>query len=245
MRLSLQRRPAAVAEHACATSSRRSARPGGVARAVGDRERPLARALEAARRARPAGAARARSARRHRARTRSSWCCIHEEAGRAALAGAADRDDGGRRAAACAMRAAELAATLAAAHRRGRCDRRGRAPRDAASSRTRTSPDLLLLARGDDALHAVAARGGAHHALSPRTIPSRQLASVAFERAARAARGARARARRELLAAALDRGALACAAQALGVVRSHARARGRVHAASASSSASRSARSRP
>jgi alkylation response protein AidB-like acyl-CoA dehydrogenase len=49
----------------------------------------------------------------------------------------------------------------------------------------------------------------------PANDPSRKLASVSFEerRASLVARGERAR---ELLAAALDRGALACAAQALG-----------------------------
>ncbi len=74
--------------------------------------------------------------------------------------------------------------------------------------------DLLLLARGESALFAVA-RDAARLTLQPANDPSRRLASVGFdERSARpVASGARAK---ELLDAALDRGALACAAQALG-----------------------------
>lgn len=74
--------------------------------------------------------------------------------------------------------------------------------------------DLLLIPRGDDALFAVP-REAARLTLQPANDPSRRLASVAFEeRSARVlARGERARA---LLDAALDRGALAYAAQALG-----------------------------
>jgi hypothetical protein len=74
--------------------------------------------------------------------------------------------------------------------------------------------DLLLLARGDDALFAVP-RDAARLTAQPANDPSRRLASVAFEerRAQLVARGEPAKA---LLAAAFDRGALACAAQALG-----------------------------
>jgi alkylation response protein AidB-like acyl-CoA dehydrogenase len=74
--------------------------------------------------------------------------------------------------------------------------------------------DLLLLARGDDALFAVP-RAAARITQQPANDPSRKLASVSFEErgAQLVARGDRAKA---LLAAALDRGALACAAQSLG-----------------------------
>jgi alkylation response protein AidB-like acyl-CoA dehydrogenase len=74
--------------------------------------------------------------------------------------------------------------------------------------------DLLLLARGDEALFAVP-REAARITPQPANDPSRRIATVAFEerRAQLVARGERAKA---LLAAALDRGALACAAQALG-----------------------------
>src|SRR5215475_8959255 len=74
--------------------------------------------------------------------------------------------------------------------------------------------DLLLLPHGEDALHAVSP-ASARIAPQPANDPSRRIASVAFDPAAspRVAHGARARA---LFDAALDRGALACAAQALG-----------------------------
>jgi alkylation response protein AidB-like acyl-CoA dehydrogenase len=74
--------------------------------------------------------------------------------------------------------------------------------------------DLLLLPASDGALYAVA-RAEARLTLQPATDPSRRLASVAFDaaRAERIADGERAHA---LLGAALDRAALACAAQALG-----------------------------
>ncbi len=74
--------------------------------------------------------------------------------------------------------------------------------------------DLLLLPRGEDALFAVL-RGQARIEPQPTTDPSRRIASVGFEPggATQLAQGAPARA---LLAAAFDRGALACAAQALG-----------------------------
>jgi alkylation response protein AidB-like acyl-CoA dehydrogenase len=74
--------------------------------------------------------------------------------------------------------------------------------------------DLLLLAR-DGALHAVA-RGAAVATRQPANDPARRLFSVAWtpSDATRIAGGADAQ---RLLDAALDRGALACAAQALGV----------------------------
>ena len=74
--------------------------------------------------------------------------------------------------------------------------------------------DLLLLARGDE-LHALAPAGVAL-VRQPSNDPSRRIFSVAWEprRETCVAAGARAR---ELLDAALDRGALACAAQLLGV----------------------------
>jgi len=74
--------------------------------------------------------------------------------------------------------------------------------------------DLLLLPHGEDALFAVAP-ASARIAPQPANDPSRRVASVAFDASSsrRVAHGAPARA---LFAAALDRGALACAAQALG-----------------------------
>ena len=74
--------------------------------------------------------------------------------------------------------------------------------------------ELLLLAH-DDELHAVR-RADAHIMEQPANDPARRIASVAFtpSAATRIAEGERAR---TLLAAALDRGALACAAEALGV----------------------------
>jgi hypothetical protein len=74
--------------------------------------------------------------------------------------------------------------------------------------------DLLLLAR-DGALHAVT-RDGVEVERQPANDPGRRLFTVAWtpSTATRVAEGARAQA---LLDAALDRGALACAAQALGV----------------------------
>jgi alkylation response protein AidB-like acyl-CoA dehydrogenase len=74
--------------------------------------------------------------------------------------------------------------------------------------------DLLLLARSDEAIFAVP-REAARITPQPANDPSRKLASVTFEerRAQLVARGERARALQD---AALDRGALACAAQALG-----------------------------
>jgi alkylation response protein AidB-like acyl-CoA dehydrogenase len=137
---------------------------------------------------------------------------LHEEAGRAALglpaiATAAVgapllRELGGELAAEWLPRVAAGTAIVAVGH--------PIAPQveDAAVA------DLLLLARGEDALFAVP-RAQATLVAQPANDPSRRLASVSFdERAARrVASGASAR---ELLAAALDRGALACAAQALG-----------------------------
>jgi alkylation response protein AidB-like acyl-CoA dehydrogenase len=74
--------------------------------------------------------------------------------------------------------------------------------------------DLLLLAAGDE-LHAVRP-ADARITEQPANDPGRRIASVAFTPSAttRVAEGERAR---QLLAAALDRGALACAAEALGV----------------------------
>ena len=75
--------------------------------------------------------------------------------------------------------------------------------------------ELLLLAQGEDELHAVH-RADARVTEQPANDPARRIASVAFtpSAATRVAEGERARV---LLAAALDRGALACAAEALGV----------------------------
>jgi alkylation response protein AidB-like acyl-CoA dehydrogenase len=74
--------------------------------------------------------------------------------------------------------------------------------------------DLLLLPQGEDALFAVAP-ASARSVAQPANDPSRRIATVSFDASAatRVAQGAQARA---LLAGALDRGALACAAQALG-----------------------------
>jgi alkylation response protein AidB-like acyl-CoA dehydrogenase len=74
--------------------------------------------------------------------------------------------------------------------------------------------DLLLLPQGEDALYALP-RARARLVPQPATDPSRRIACVSFEPrdASRVAEGGAARA---LLAAAFDRGALACAAQALG-----------------------------
>ncbi len=75
--------------------------------------------------------------------------------------------------------------------------------------------DLLLLPHGESELHALR-RGDVEITEQPANDPARRIASVAFTPGAttRVAAGERARA---LLAAALDRGALACAAEALGV----------------------------
>jgi hypothetical protein len=74
--------------------------------------------------------------------------------------------------------------------------------------------DLLLLAHGDQ-LHALRSTD-ARITEQPANDPGRRIASVEFTptAATRVAEGERAR---TLLAAALDRGALACAAEALGV----------------------------
>jgi alkylation response protein AidB-like acyl-CoA dehydrogenase len=137
---------------------------------------------------------------------------IHEEAGRAALAEplistmavAAPllREAGGELAAAWLSRIAAGDAVIAVSH-----------PATPLVEDAHVA-DLLLLARGDDALFAVP-RDAARITPQPANDPSRKLASVAFEerRAGLVARGERARA---LLDAALDRGALACAAQSLG-----------------------------
>lgn len=75
--------------------------------------------------------------------------------------------------------------------------------------------ELLLLPQGESELHAVR-RADARVTEQPANDPGRRIATVSFapSAATRVAEGARAR---ELLAAALDRGALACAAAALGV----------------------------
>jgi alkylation response protein AidB-like acyl-CoA dehydrogenase len=75
--------------------------------------------------------------------------------------------------------------------------------------------DLLLLAQGESELHAVRP-AAARITEQSANDPGRRIASVAFapSAATRVAEGERAQA---LLAAALDRGALACAAEALGV----------------------------
>jgi alkylation response protein AidB-like acyl-CoA dehydrogenase len=74
--------------------------------------------------------------------------------------------------------------------------------------------DLLLLPRHDDSLWAVP-REAARITPQPANDPSRRVASVAFEER-RAQLVARGDATKALLDAALDRGALACAAQAIG-----------------------------
>jgi alkylation response protein AidB-like acyl-CoA dehydrogenase len=75
--------------------------------------------------------------------------------------------------------------------------------------------ELLLLGQGDSELHAVR-RADARITEQPANDPARRIASVTFTPSAttRVAAGEQAR---TLLAAALDRGALACAAEALGV----------------------------
>jgi alkylation response protein AidB-like acyl-CoA dehydrogenase len=75
--------------------------------------------------------------------------------------------------------------------------------------------ELLLLPQGENELHAVR-RADARITEQPANDPARRIASVAFTpgAATRVAEGERAR---TVLAAALDRGALACAAEALGV----------------------------
>jgi alkylation response protein AidB-like acyl-CoA dehydrogenase len=137
---------------------------------------------------------------------------IHEEAGRAALAeplvatmavGAPLlRGAGGELAATWLPRVAAGEAVLAVGH-----------PAVALVEDAHVA-DLLLLARGDEAIFAVP-REAARVTPQPANDPSRKLASVAFEeRHARLV--ARGESARVLLDAALDRGALACAAQALG-----------------------------
>ncbi|MFI5319081.1 MAG: acyl-CoA dehydrogenase family protein [Myxococcota bacterium] len=137
---------------------------------------------------------------------------IHEEAGRAALAepligtmavGAPLlREAGGELAATWLPRIAAGEAIVATGH-----------PATPLVEDAHVA-DLLLLARGDDQLFAVP-RDAARLTAQPANDPSRRLASVAFEerRVQLVARGERAKA---LLGAAFDRGALACAAQALG-----------------------------
>jgi alkylation response protein AidB-like acyl-CoA dehydrogenase len=74
--------------------------------------------------------------------------------------------------------------------------------------------DLLLLPAGDDELHAVQA-GDVQITEQPTNDPSRRIASVEFRPNA-STLVASGDAARELLDAAFDRGALACAAQSLG-----------------------------
>jgi alkylation response protein AidB-like acyl-CoA dehydrogenase len=137
---------------------------------------------------------------------------IHEEAGRAALAepliptGAVGapllREAGGELAARWLPRIAAGEAVVAVSH-----------PATPLVEDAHVA-DLLLLARSDEAIFAVP-REAARITPQPANDPSRKLASVTFEerRAQLVARGERARALQD---AALDRGALACAAQALG-----------------------------
>jgi alkylation response protein AidB-like acyl-CoA dehydrogenase len=137
---------------------------------------------------------------------------IHEEAGRAALAepliatmavGAPLlREAGGELAASWLPRVAAGEAIVAVGH-----------PSLSLVEDAHVA-DLLLLPRGDGALYA-APRDAARLTPQPANDPSRRLASVAFEerRAQLVGRGDRAK---ELLDAALDRGALASAAQAIG-----------------------------
>ena len=75
--------------------------------------------------------------------------------------------------------------------------------------------DLLLLANGEGELHALRPADG-RITEQPANDPARRIANIAFtpSAATRVADGTRAK---TLLAAALDRGALACAAEALGV----------------------------
>jgi alkylation response protein AidB-like acyl-CoA dehydrogenase len=137
---------------------------------------------------------------------------IHEEAGRAALAeplvatmsvsAPLLREAGGELAATWLPRVAAGEALVTAAH-----------PVMPLVEDAHVA-DLLLLPRQDDSLWAVP-REAARITPQPANDPSRRVASVSFEerRAQLVARGDAARA---LLAAALDRGALACAAQAIG-----------------------------
>jgi alkylation response protein AidB-like acyl-CoA dehydrogenase len=75
--------------------------------------------------------------------------------------------------------------------------------------------DLLLLAQSETELHAVRP-ADARITEQPANDPGRRIATVEFEPSA-ATRVAEGELARTLLAAALDRGALACAAEALGV----------------------------
>ncbi|MCP5066806.1 MAG: acyl-CoA/acyl-ACP dehydrogenase [bacterium] len=75
--------------------------------------------------------------------------------------------------------------------------------------------DLLLLPDGTGALHAVT-RDAADVTAQPSNDPSRRIATVEFD-ASESTRAAHGDEASRLLAAALDRGALACAAGALGV----------------------------
>jgi alkylation response protein AidB-like acyl-CoA dehydrogenase len=137
---------------------------------------------------------------------------IHEEAGRvalaeplvatAAVAAPLLRDLGGALAAEWLPRIAEGAAVLAVGH-----------PAMPFVEDAHVA-DLLLLPRGDDALFAVAAER-ARIEPQPTTDPSRRIARVGFD-AGRATQLAEGTSARRLLDAAFDRGALACAAQALG-----------------------------
>ena len=135
---------------------------------------------------------------------------IHEEAGRAALAEPLIATMAVGRAAAARGSAATLAASWLPRIAAGEALVAVGHPSLALVEDAHVA-DLLLLPRSD-ALYAVP-RDAARLTLQPANDPSRRLASVAFEerRARLVARGERARA---LLDAALDRGALATAAQA-------------------------------
>ena len=152
---------------------------------------------------------------------------LHEEAGRAALAEPLVATSvavpllvglGSR----------ELCERWLKRDRGGRGDRRGRPSGERLRLPTPTSRALLLLAHEDE-IHALAPADVAL-VRQPVNDPARRVFSVRWSptAATRIARGAQAR---ELLAAALDRGALACAAQLLGVTRAPARPGGRLRAA--------------
>ena len=178
------------------------------------------------------------------ASTRRSLVLLLEECGRAALAEPVVETAAVGRAAARRARRRGARRALAPARRGGRGDRSRSAIRDDAfvAGRARRRPAAAAATREGD-LHAVP-RGAAKLTAQPANDPSRGSSRSTFARRAGDPRRAAARAPRELLAAAFDRGALACAAQLLGVARPADRDGGRLRVAARAVRASRSAPSR-
>ena len=200
----------------CATSSTKECTPERGARALG-RPRPAARrdAVEQARRARACSALlRARGARRPGPRRASTSCCCSRRPAARRCPSRSSRPPRSARRCCATLGDAALADALAAARRRGRRDRRGRASRRTRSSPTRTSR-ICCCSRTATRCTRSTRRGDARAPARQRSrapaLP-RRVDAVGGDAHRVAATRARA-----LLAAALDRGALACAAQPLGV----------------------------